>query len=45
MRGMDMSLDEALRLEDDIQTYILGTKDCEEGFASICGEEKTGMER
>ena len=23
MRGMDMSLDEALRLEDDIQTYIL----------------------
>jgi E-phenylitaconyl-CoA hydratase len=40
MRGMDMSLDEALRLEDDIQTYILGTEDCEEGFAAFAEKRK-----
>ena len=40
LRGMDVSLDEALRLEDDIQTYILGTKDCEEGFAAFAEKRK-----
>ena len=39
-RGMDVSLDEALRLEDDVQTYILGTKDCEEGFAAFAEKRK-----
>ena len=40
LRGMDVSLDEALRLEDDIQTYILGTRDCEEGFAAFAEKRK-----
>jgi len=40
VRGMDVSLDEALRLEDDIQTYILGTRDCEEGFAAFAEKRK-----
>jgi len=39
-RGMDVSLDEALKIEDDIQTYILGTKDCEEGFAAFAEKRK-----
>jgi enoyl-CoA hydratase/carnithine racemase len=40
LRNMDVSLDEALKLEDDIQTYILGTKDCEEGFAAFAEKRK-----
>ena len=40
MRGMDVSLDEALRLEDDIQTYILNTEDCVEGFAAFAEKRK-----
>ena len=40
LRGMDVGLDEALKIEDDIQTYILGTKDCEEGFAAFAEKRK-----
>ena len=40
IRGMDMSLDEALRLEDDVQTYILNTEDCAEGFAAFAEKRK-----
>ncbi len=40
VRGMDMSLDEALRLEDDVQTYILNTEDCAEGFAAFAEKRK-----
>ncbi len=40
VRGMTLSLDEALRLEDDIQTYILGTEDCAEGFAAFAEKRK-----
>ena len=40
LRGMDVSLDEALKIEDDIQTYILGTQDCEEGFAAFAEKRK-----
>lgn len=40
IRGMDMSLDESLRLEDDVQTYILNTEDCAEGFAAFAEKRK-----
>ncbi|MCX7966713.1 MAG: enoyl-CoA hydratase-related protein [Syntrophorhabdaceae bacterium] len=35
IRGMGMSFEEALRMEDDIQTYILNTEDCKEGFQAF----------
>ncbi|HQM27671.1 MAG TPA: enoyl-CoA hydratase-related protein [Syntrophorhabdus sp.] len=40
IRGMSMSLDEALQLEDDIQTYILNTEDCAEGFSAFKEKRK-----
>ena len=40
VRGADLSLAEALRLEDDIQTYILNTEDCAEGFAAFAEKRK-----
>ena len=35
MRGLDMSLEEGLRLEDDFQRYIMSTKDFEEGITAF----------
>jgi len=35
IRGMSMSLEDGLRLEDDFQTYIMSTKDFEEGIAAF----------
>jgi enoyl-CoA hydratase len=40
VRTQSMSLDEALKLEDDIQTFILSTQDCEEGFAAFAEKRK-----
>lgn len=40
VRCMGLSLDEALRLEDDIQTHILNTEDCFEGFAAFAEKRK-----
>jgi len=40
VRGMGLSLDEALRLEDDVQTYILNTEDCAEGFSAFAEKRK-----
>ena len=40
VRGMSLSLDEALRLEDDVQTYILNTEDCAEGFSAFAEKRK-----
>jgi E-phenylitaconyl-CoA hydratase len=35
IRGLDMSLEEGLRLEDDVQRHIMSTKDFEEGIAAF----------
>jgi len=35
VRGISMSLEDGLRLEDDFQTYIMSTKDFEEGIAAF----------
>jgi enoyl-CoA hydratase/carnithine racemase len=35
VRTQSMSLDEALRLEDDIETFLLSTEDCREGFSAF----------
>jgi len=40
VRGMGLSLDEGLRLEDDMQTFILSTEDCAEGFAAFAEKRK-----
>ena len=40
LRSQGMSLDEALRLEDDIQSYILTTEDCKEGFGALFEKRK-----
>ncbi len=40
MRGLELGLDEALRLEDDLQTYIINTEDCFEGFAAFAEKRK-----
>ena len=39
-RTQAMSLDEALRFEDDVQTYILSTEDCKEGFDAFAEKRK-----
>lgn len=40
VRTQSMSLDEALKLEDDVQTFILSTQDCEEGFTAFAEKRK-----
>ena len=40
MRGLDMSLEEGLRLEDDFQRYIMSTKDFEEGITAFREKRK-----
>ena len=40
MRGLDMSLEEGLRLEDDFQRYIMSTKDFEEGITAFREKKK-----
>jgi len=40
MRGLDMSLAEGLRLEDDFQRYIMSTKDFEEGITAFREKRK-----
>lgn len=40
IRSQGMDLDEALRLEDDFQTYILNTEDCREGFTAFAEKRK-----
>jgi enoyl-CoA hydratase/carnithine racemase len=39
-RGISMSLEEGLRLEDDFQTYIMSTKDFEEGLSAFREKRK-----
>ena len=43
-RGLGMSLEEGLRLEDDFQTYIMSTKDMEEGFTAFREKRKPKWE-
>lgn len=40
IRGKDLPIDEALRLEDDFQTLIMRTKDFEEGLAAFKEKRK-----
>ena len=40
MRGKDLPLEEALRLEDDFQTLIMRTKDFEEGLNAFKEKRK-----
>ena len=44
MRGLDMSLEEGLRLEDDFQRYIMSTKDFEEGITAFREKRKPKFE-
>jgi len=44
MRGLDMSLEDGLRLEDDFQTYIMATKDFEEGITAFGEKRKPKFE-
>ena len=40
VRGTGMSLEDGLRLEDDLQTYIMSTKDFEEGLSAFREKRK-----
>ena len=40
VRGLGMSLEEGLRLEDDFQTYIMSTRDLEEGLSAFREKRK-----
>ena len=40
MRGLGMSLEDGLRLESDLQKYIMSTRDAEEGFAAFREKRK-----
>ncbi len=44
LRGIDMSLDEGLRLEDDFQTFILSTQDFEAGLTAFREKRKPNFE-
>lgn len=44
MRGLSMSLEEGLRLEEDLQTYIMSTKDFEEGLTAFREKRKPKFE-
>jgi enoyl-CoA hydratase/carnithine racemase len=40
VRGLSMSLEEGLRLEDDFQTTIMSTRDFEEGLSAFREKRK-----
>ncbi|OPX40211.1 MAG: hypothetical protein B1H11_00710 [Desulfobacteraceae bacterium 4484_190.1] len=40
VRGSNMSLDDGLRLEDSLETFLLGTEDFEEGVAAFLEKRK-----
>jgi enoyl-CoA hydratase/carnithine racemase len=40
LRGISMSLEDGLRLEDDFQTYVMSTRDFEEGLSSFREKRK-----
>jgi enoyl-CoA hydratase/carnithine racemase len=40
VRGTGMSLEDGLRLEDDLQTYIMSTRDFEEGLSAFREKRK-----
>lgn len=44
MRGLDLSLEEGLLLEDDIQTRIMSTKDFQEGISAFREKRKYKFE-
>lgn len=44
LRGIDMSLDEGLRLEDDFQTFILSTQDFEAGLTAFREKRRPNFE-
>lgn len=44
VRGLSMSLEEGLRLEDDFQTYIMSTKDFDEGMTAFRDKRKPEFE-
>jgi len=44
VRGLSMSLEDGLRLEDDFQTYIMSTKDFEEGMTAFREKRKPKFE-
>ena len=44
VRGLSMSLEEGLRLEDDFQTYIMSTKDFDEGMTAFRDKRKPNFE-
>jgi enoyl-CoA hydratase/carnithine racemase len=44
VRGLSMSLEDGLRLEDDFQTYIMSTKDFEEGMTAFREKRKPKYE-
>ena len=43
IRGLSMSLEEGLRLEDDFQRYIMSTKDFEEGITAFREKRKPNL--
>jgi enoyl-CoA hydratase/carnithine racemase len=40
LRGISMSLEDGLRLEDDFQTYVMSTRDFEEGLSAFREKRK-----
>jgi len=44
MRGLDMSLDDGLRLEDEFTRYIMSTRDFEEGITAFRDKRKPKFE-
>jgi len=44
IRGLSMSLEDGLRLEDDFQRYIMSTKDFEEGITAFAEKRKPNFE-
>jgi enoyl-CoA hydratase/carnithine racemase len=44
VRGINMSLEEGLRLEDDFQTHIMSTRDFEEGLSAFREKRKPKWE-
>ena len=44
MRGLSMSLEDGLQLEDDFQRYIMSTKDFEEGITAFREKRKPKFE-
>lgn len=44
VRGLSLSLEDGLRLEDDFQTYVMSTKDFEEGITAFREKRKPRFE-